>query len=72
MIRNSKNHLNKVNETYFKHMIVNFKIGLSKLMIGFKFIIHGIVPALFKKMIRNIAKNTGFNFMNSRTMYGND
>ena len=49
MIRNSKDHLNTVNETYFKHMIVNFKIGLSTLITGFKFIIHGIVPALFKK-----------------------
>ena len=49
MIRNSKNHLNKVNETYFKHMVVNLKIGLSTLITGFKFIIHGIVPALFKK-----------------------
>ena len=49
MIRNSKNHLNEVNETYLKHMAVNFKIGLSTLANGFKFIIHGIVPALFKK-----------------------
>ena len=49
MIRNSKDHLNKVNETYFKHMIVNFKIGLLTLINGFKFIIHGIIPALFKK-----------------------
>ena len=49
MIRNSKNHLNKVNETYFKHMFVNFKIGLSTLIKGFKFMIHGIIPAFFKK-----------------------
>ena len=49
MIRNSKNHLNEVNETYLKHMAVNFKIGLSTLANGFKFLIHGIVPALFKK-----------------------
>ena len=49
MIRNSKDHLNKVNETYFKHMVVNFKIGLSTLITVFKLIIHGIVPALFKK-----------------------
>ena len=48
MIRNSKNHLNEVNETYLKHMAVNFKIGLSTLVNGFKFLIHGIVPALFK------------------------
>ena len=49
MIRNSKNHLNEVNETYLKHMAVNFKIGLSTLVTGFKFLIHGIIPALFKK-----------------------
>ena len=49
MIRNSKKHLNAVNETYLKHMAVNFKIGLSTLVSGFKFLIHGIVPALFKK-----------------------
>ena len=49
MIRNSKNHLNEVNETYLKHMAMNFKIGISSLVTGFKFLIHGIVPALFKK-----------------------
>ena len=49
MLRNSKNHLNQVNETYLKHMIINFKIGLSTLATGLKFMIHGIVPALFKK-----------------------
>ena len=49
MIKNSKDHLNAVNETYLKHMAMNLKIGLSTLMTGFKFMIHGIVPALFKK-----------------------
>ena len=49
MIKDSKNHLDEVNETYFKHMVVNLKIGISTLITGFKFIIHGIVPALFKK-----------------------
>ena len=49
MIRNSKNHLNEVKETYLNHMFVNFKIGLSTLLVGFKFIIHGIIPAIFKK-----------------------
>ena len=51
MIRNSKNHLNEVNETYLKHMVVNFKIGLRTLVTGLKFLIHGIVPALFKKKL---------------------
>ena len=49
MIRNSKNHLNAVNETYLKHMAVNLKIGLTTIVTGFKFMIHGIVPAIFKK-----------------------
>ena len=49
MIKKSKNHLDEVNETYLKHMAVNFKIGLSTLVTGFKFLIHGIIPALFKK-----------------------
>ena len=49
MIKNSQAHLNEVKETYLKHMAVNFKIGLSTLVIGFKFIVHGIIPSLFKK-----------------------
>jgi len=49
MIKNSKNHLVEVNETYFKHMAVNFKISLLMLKKGIKFMIHGIIPALFKK-----------------------
>ena len=49
MIKNSKNHLIKVNETYFKHMAVNFKIGLSMIITGIKFMVHGIIPAFFKK-----------------------
>ena len=49
MIKKSKNHLDEVNETYLRHMAVNFKIGLSTLVNGLKFLIHGIIPALFKK-----------------------
>ena len=49
MIKNSQNHLDEVNETYLKHMTVNFKIGLLTLIKGFKFMIHGIIPAFFKR-----------------------
>ena len=49
MIKKSQAHLNEVKETYLKHMAVNFKIGLSTLVTGFKFMIHGIIPAFFKK-----------------------
>ena len=48
MIKKSQAHLNEVRETYLKHMVVNFKIGLSTLLAGFKFLIHGIIPALFR------------------------
>ena len=57
MIKDSKNHLDEVNETYLKHMLINFKIGLSTLPNGFKFLIHGIIPALFKKNNKNISQN---------------
>jgi hypothetical protein len=49
MIKNSQAHLNEVKENYIKHMAVNFKTGLSTIVNGFKFLIHGIIPALFKK-----------------------
>ena len=35
---------------------MNFKIILLTLVTGFKFLIHGIVPALFKKMLKKIVK----------------
>ena len=52
VFRNSKNHLNEVKETYLNHMFVNFKIGLSTLFVGFKFIAHGIISAIFKKNVK--------------------
>jgi len=58
MIKNSQAHLNEVKETYLKHMAVNFKIGLSTILAGFKFMIHGIIPALLKK--NDMANNTDF------------
>ena len=57
MIKNSQAHLNEVKETYFKHMAANFKIGLSTLLAGFKFLIHGIIPALFKKNDKDNSQN---------------
>ena len=48
-------------------MVVNFKIGLLTLVTGFKFMIHGIIPAFFKKLIKTIVKickNNSRNFVN--------
>ena len=57
MIKNSQAHLNEVKETYLKHMAAYFKIGLSTLVIGFKYLIHGIITALFRKNNKNISQN---------------
>ena len=57
MIKNSLAHLNEVKDTYLKHMALNFKIGFLTIVIGFKFLIHGIIPALFKKNDKDNSQN---------------
>jgi hypothetical protein len=49
MIKDSQKHLNEVNETYFQHMFIAFKIGFTMLITGIFCIIHGLIPGLFKK-----------------------
>ena len=57
MIKNSRDHLNEVNETYLQHMAIAFKIGLTMLATGVFCLIHGLIPGLFKKTGSNqIAK----------------
>ena len=57
MIKDSQKHLNEVNETYFQHMRIAFKIGFTMLMTGVFCLIHGLIPGLFKKTGSNqIAK----------------
>ena len=57
MIKNSKEHLKEVNETYFQHMTVAFKIGFTMLVTGIFCLIHALIPGLFKKTGSNqIAK----------------
>jgi hypothetical protein len=57
MIKNSKEHLKEVNETYFQHMTVAFKIGFTMLVTGIFCLIHALIPGLFKKTVSNqIAK----------------
>ena len=57
MIKDSKEHLNEVNETYFQHMWIAFKIGFTMLVTGVFCLIHGLIPGLFKKTGSNqIAK----------------
>jgi hypothetical protein len=57
MIKDSQEHLNEVNETYFQHMRIAFKIGFTMLVTGVFCLIHGLIPCLFKKTGSNqIAK----------------
>ena len=57
MIKDSQEHLNEVNETYFQHMRITFKIGFKMLLTGVLCLIHGLIPSLFKKTGSNqIAK----------------
>ena len=57
MIKNSKEHLKEVNETYFQHMAIAFKISFTMLVTGIFCLIHALIPGLFKKTGSNqIAK----------------
>jgi hypothetical protein len=57
MIKDSQKHLDEVNETYFQHMRIAFKIGFTMLVTGVFCLIHGLIPVLFKKTGSNqIAK----------------
>ena len=57
MIKNYQKNLNEINETYFKHMRIDFKIGFTILVTGIFCLIHGLIPSLFKKTGSNqIAK----------------
>ena len=49
MIKDSQEHLNEVNETYFRHMRIAFKIGFTMLVTGVFCLIHGLIPSLIKK-----------------------
>ena len=54
MIKDSKEHLNEINETYFQHMAVAFKIAINMLLTGVICLIHGLIPGLFKKTASNM------------------
>jgi len=57
MIKDSQENLNEVNETYHQDIRIAFKIGFTMLVTGVFFLIHGLIPGLFKKTSSNqIAK----------------
>ena len=48
MIKQSKEHLKSVNETYAQHFKVAIKIALLMILGGFQAIIHAVCPGVFK------------------------
>jgi len=53
MIKDSQEHLNEDNETYFQHMRITLKIVITMLVTGVFCLIHGLIPGVFKKTCSN-------------------
>jgi len=54
MIKDSKEHLNEINETYLQHMAVAFKIAINMFLTSIICLIHGFIPGLFEKTASNM------------------
>ena len=46
MIKDSKEHLIQINETYNQHLKAALKIGLTMILGGFQAILHAIIPGI--------------------------
>ncbi len=57
MIKDSKEHLKEVNETYIQHLIEALKIGFTMIFGGFQAIIHAIIPGILKKSTKLFGKH---------------
>tara|TARA_B100001250_G_C19503884_1_gene658659 strand:+ start:230 stop:430 length:201 start_codon:yes stop_codon:yes gene_type:complete len=49
MIKKTKEHLNKVNETYIRHFNAAIKIGFIMILGGIQAILHAIIPCILTK-----------------------
>ena len=65
MIKESKKHLNSVNESYFEHMSVATNVGLKMLSGGLMALLHGIVPGIFQTDASNKIKEL-YEFINKK------
>ena len=63
MIKESKKHLNSVNESYFEHMCIATNVGFKMLSGGFMALLHGIVPGIFQTDASNKIKEL-YEFIN--------
>ena len=65
MIKKSKEHLNSVNESYFKHMNIAINVGFKMLSGGLIALIHGIVPGIFQNDASNKIREL-YEFINKK------
>jgi len=65
MIKNSQQHLEEVNESYFKHMEVSLKISFQLLNGALMAFVHALLPYLFTNRVSNKIKKLYF-FVESR------
>tara|TARA_B100001996_G_scaffold240198_1_gene185671 strand:+ start:350 stop:550 length:201 start_codon:yes stop_codon:yes gene_type:complete len=49
MIKDSKDHLKEVNETYTNHLITASKIGMTMIIGGFQPLLHALIPGILTK-----------------------
>ena len=49
MIKDSKEHLNKANESYIQHCKAAIRIGFIMIIGGFQAILHAIIPGILTK-----------------------
>ena len=57
MVKESKEHLKSVNETYAQHFKKAIKIALLMISGGFQAIIHAVCPGFFKTSASDKIKN---------------
>ena len=65
MIKKSKEHLNKTNESYFEHMGFALKISLQLLSGAIMAFLHALFPSIFTTNTSNKIKQLHF-FVESR------
>ena len=65
MIKDSKEHLNKANESYIQHFKAAIRIGFIMIIGGFQAILHAIIPGILTKSASEKIKKL-YNFVSDR------
>lgn len=61
MLRDSKAHLESVNESYFGHQLVAFRYGFNCMRAGLMAFVHGLIPGLFQASASDLVKRLASN-----------